>query len=170
MLEALGQRHPGFRYHGLDVVRSVVADNQRRFAQQQTWAFELADITQGPLPSGYELILCRDALQHLPFSAVIAALENFARSDTRYLLVGSYMRLGGNKNIAAGQAFDIDLMQAPFGLDAPLMAYNELTHHLTNGSFADKHLLLYSMEALRAVDWDAMRERAAAVAASARAR
>ena len=37
------------------------------------------------------------------------------------------MRLGGNRNIAAGQVFDIDLMQAPFGLDAPLLAYNELT-------------------------------------------
>ena len=37
------------------------------------------------------------------------------------------MRLGGNRDIAAGQAFDIDLMQAPFGLDQPLLAYNELT-------------------------------------------
>lgn len=41
--------------------------------------------------------------------------------------VGSYMRLGGNRDIAAGQVFDIDLMQAPFGLDQPLLAYNELT-------------------------------------------
>jgi len=30
-------------------------------------------------------------------------------------------------NIPAGQVFDIDLMQAPFALDAPLLAYNELT-------------------------------------------
>lgn len=37
------------------------------------------------------------------------------------------MRLGGNRDIAAGQAFDIDLMEAPFGLDQPLLAYNELT-------------------------------------------
>lgn len=42
---------------------------------------------QEPLPNGYELILCRDALQHLPLLSVVAALENFARSDARYLLV-----------------------------------------------------------------------------------
>ncbi len=45
--------------------------------------------------------------------------------------MGSYIRARGNKNgnvnIPAGQVFDIDLMQAPFALDAPLLAYNELT-------------------------------------------
>ncbi len=40
-----------------------------------------------PVPSGYDLILCRDALQHLPLLSVVDALENFARSDARYLLV-----------------------------------------------------------------------------------
>lgn len=34
------------------------------------------------------------------------------------------------------------------------------------GSEPDKHLLLYSIEALRGVDWGAMRERAAALAAA----
>jgi len=43
--------------------------------------------TQVPVPSGYDLILCRDALQHLPLLSVVDALENFARSDARYLLV-----------------------------------------------------------------------------------
>ncbi len=33
----------------------------------------------------------------------------------------------------------------------------------------DKHLLLYSTEALREVDWDAMRQRAAAFTVAARA-
>lgn len=33
----------------------------------------------------------------------------------------------GNQDITAGDVFDIDLMQAPFGLNAPLMVYNELT-------------------------------------------
>ena len=37
--------------------------------------------------TGYELILCRDALQHLPLLSVVDALENFARSDARFLLV-----------------------------------------------------------------------------------
>ena len=30
----------------MDVVRSVVSNNQRRFAHQPNWAFQLADITQ----------------------------------------------------------------------------------------------------------------------------
>ncbi len=47
----------------------------------------------------------------------------------RDVQVGSYMAAcgGANHNIQAGGVFSIDLMQAPFGLDAPLMAYNELT-------------------------------------------
>jgi len=39
-------------------------------------------------------------------------------------------------------------------------------NHLVGGSEPDKHLLLYSIEALRNVDWGAMRERAAAMAAA----
>ena len=43
----------------MDVVRSVVFNNQRRFATQPNWAFELADITQARavLGSGREILL-----------------------------------------------------------------------------------------------------------------
>ncbi len=60
-------------------------------------------------------------------------LNLFPSSDRKVLRkqVGSYMRMhgntNGNTNIPAGQVFDIALMQAPFTLDAPLLAYNELT-------------------------------------------
>ena len=49
---------------------------------------------QGPLPHGYDLILCRDTLQHLPLMAAVAALENFARSGARFLLVRHMSALG----------------------------------------------------------------------------
>ena len=35
-----------YRYLGLDVVRNVVADNQKRFAHEPNWAFDAMDFTQ----------------------------------------------------------------------------------------------------------------------------
>ena len=63
----------------------------------------------------------------------VLKLNLFPSFDRKVLRkqVGSYIRIhgstNGNTNIPAGQVFDIDLMQAPFTLDAPLLAYNELT-------------------------------------------
>ncbi|KNC82842.1 hypothetical protein SARC_04889 [Sphaeroforma arctica JP610] len=60
-------------YKGVDVVSSVVIMNRVEFAAETTWSFEVRDLETEAIPNGYDLILCRDALQHLP---IVSALKS----------------------------------------------------------------------------------------------
>ena len=82
-------------------------------------------MTAQVLPSGYDLIHTRDALQHLECTLIASALHNFAWSGAKYLLVGSYDG-AGNRNISSGDYFDIDLRSPPFSLE-PLAVLSENT-------------------------------------------
>lgn len=148
-----------FSYHGLDIVRSVIQASQARFANESWMQFEVLDFTRTPVPAGVELIMCRDALQHLPLGMVVDALEMFSKSEARFLLVGSYLGSGAeNRLIEAGDYYSINLTLDPFSLTG----YQHLYHEHTSEFLADpdKHLLLFSMAYLQSVDYKAMRERA----------
>jgi hypothetical protein len=109
------------------------------------------------------MVHCRDALQHLPLEMVAEALRNFAKSHARLLVVGSYSAEDGaqNKRIAAGDYFSINLRQEPFGLDKPLAVFSEQTSRLQPEP--DKYMLVYDVEYLRSIDFDAMDARVAVV-------
>lgn len=110
------------------------------------------------------MVHCRDALQHLPLEMVVEALRHFAKSHARLLVLGSYSTGDGaqNKRIAAGDYFSIDLRQAPFALNKPLAVFNEQSSRL-NPSEPDKYMLVYTVEYLRSIDYDAMDARVAVV-------
>lgn len=81
------------------------------------------------LPSGFQLLLSRDALQHLSYAAIAGVLQNYCLSGAAYLLVGSYIleQPGGqskNKDIAVGETFSIDLLRAPFNFRDPLVHFD----------------------------------------------
>lgn len=143
---------PGFRYGGVDVVPSVVQAAANRLKKAQGFEFWVLDMAQQELPRGYEMILSRDALQHLSYDLIVPTLENFARSDARYLVVGSY-KGGANKNVANGDYFDIDLRRPPFSLDAPLDVIDEESEY-------SKVLLVYDVVYLKTVDFGKMRKAA----------
>jgi hypothetical protein len=96
--------------------------------------------TQQKLPSSYDLILTRDALQHLPLVKVADALKQFSRTGkARYLLAGSYVKTGQNKNINIGDYFTVDLTKHPFGLNQTVEIFDEKVPDL-------KHLVLYDIK------------------------
>jgi hypothetical protein len=175
---------PCFVYLGVDVVSSVIAKNTDTFSQEYLWMkFAEMDLsTYSPvvsssllrrhssstnttitylssLPSGFQLILSRDALQHLSYAAIAGALSHYCASGASYLLVGSYILnppetlsggTGKNKNIAIGETFSIDLLRAPFLFPHPLEIFPERPI----GAYSDaqpenaKFLLLYNLPTL----------------------
>lgn len=106
-LHKIFQKIPCFKYHGVDVVRPVINNLTQEFKDVPNMAFSVADLS-GPgvvIPQG-DLILCRDALQHIPLKNVIGVLENFSRcAKCKYLIVGSYPGAGKNQNIEIGKLF-----------------------------------------------------------------
>jgi len=59
-----------FATQGLDVACDVIANNTNKFAAQAEFmSFECIDMTSEQMPTGYDLIFSRDALQHLPLSS-----------------------------------------------------------------------------------------------------
>ena len=82
------------------------------------------------------MILSRDALQHNKPAVIVSTLRRWARSDAKWLLVGSYPNVTPNvalrmRGIEAGKSFDIDLRKPPYCLE-PTQMYRE-THELMSG-------------------------------------
>jgi len=125
---------PCFRYHGTDVVQSVIDKNRMAFGGLDWVSFSQQDLSAWNLNlvSGYDVILSRDALQHLSYSSIAGAIAKYCRSDVEYLIVGSYLEHGSNRNIESGGCFNINLLQEPFSFPEPLESYAE------KGKFTDK--------------------------------
>ena len=163
MLRDLKDDMHSFSYYGLDIVRSVIEASQVRFANESWMHFEVLDFTRTPVPAGVELIMCRDALQHLPLAMVVDALEMFSRSEARFLLVGTYLgSVAENRAIEAGDYYSINLTLDPFLLTGYQHLYREHTFEIQGEP--DKHLLLFPIAYLQSVDYKAMRERASLLA------
>ena len=157
LLRDLRGDFPDFRFFGVDIVRSVIEANQAKFVNETWMQFNVLDFTQTSVPDDVQLILCRDALQHLPLEKAIDALELFAKSKARFLLVGSYFGADNtNRQIDAGDYYDINLTLEPFALAGYQHVYREHTQELITAP--EKHLLLYSISYLRGIDFSALRK------------
>lgn len=149
-INQLKQDIPTFEYAGVDVVESVIAANNAEFASNSTFIrFDRMDISSlgARLPHGYDLILSRDALQHLSYKAISRTLRNYCMTSAKSLLVGSYLRATNNENkdITVGDSFVINLLIEPFNFPGPKEIFPE---PLISTEFAtsQKHLLHYEMQ------------------------
>lgn len=93
LLEDLMADIPCFRYTGVDVVASVVERDRvslRHLAPRAQ--FHVSDVSRAIPGGAHDLILSRDALQHLPWRTVVDVLEQYCATHSTFLLVGSYPR------------------------------------------------------------------------------
>lgn len=90
------------------------------------------------------------------------ALQTFAVTKPRFLLVGSYIA-GENRRIEAGEYFPIDLRMPPFSLTEGIVrSYEEHTNEF-RPSERDKQLLLVDGEFLEEIDFHQMKKGCAAL-------
>lgn len=135
------------QYIGADIVPELVEDNTRRYGNAAT-RFMVLDICQDSLPA-VDLILCRDCLVHLPLNAAAAAVRNFARSGSRYLLTTTYPGVVARNRqlLVTGNWRPLDLRLPPFSLPEPLRTINEGCTE--EDDFAEKSLGLWDLTRLR---------------------
>jgi len=77
MVEFLHRNNPNFRFHGVDVVASVVQANTQHFQSEgiDYVTFQQLDLIDEALPRDYDIVLCRDALMHHSEANVSAQLH-----------------------------------------------------------------------------------------------
>lgn len=149
---------PCFSYFGVDAADAVVRHNSVALRQHNDWiSFATVDLSAPPPgwthPGSYDLILSRDALQHLSYEKIAGTLSTYCSPavGAKFLLVGSYLSGAGNKPVVVGDVFEINLLQAPFSFPSPLEIFHESTCYTDTPvpvKAPVKSLLLYSLPAL----------------------
>jgi hypothetical protein len=137
----------GVRYSGYDIVAELISTNSARHGGPRR-SFDVLDFTVDPVPArdlNADLILCRDALVHLSYQHIFAALKHFHDSGSRYLLTTSFLDTRANVDIGPGWWRPINMQLAPFNLPEPLRV---LTDKESDDFYADKVLALWDLRAL----------------------
>ncbi|RYD83703.1 MAG: class I SAM-dependent methyltransferase [Verrucomicrobiaceae bacterium] len=136
-------RSNGPDYTGGDIVPPLIEANQAKHADEKT-RFITLDITQSKLPS-VDLWLCRDCLFHLSEDLVFQALENFVRSDIKWLLTSTHPKGDLNTDIPTGSFRLLNLQIPPYNLPSPAESMEDwIDPH------PYRHLSLWSREDVQA--------------------
>lgn len=117
------ERSADLSYIGADIVPDLIEKNNERFENKNT-SFRVIDITKDALPAS-DLWICRDALFHLSNEHILAALNNFLKSEIKYLLTTSNVECTKNKDILTGQCRLLNLQLAPFNFPTPLTCLDD---------------------------------------------
>ena len=137
--------HRDLAYTGVDIVAELIAANSSVYATSSR-RFICADMTRDDLPKA-DVILCRDALVHLSFADARAAIRNFRRSGSQYLLATTFVNHSRNKDVATGGWRPLNLQAAPFSFLAPLALVDERVSP-SGGRSRDKRLGLWQLTSL----------------------
>jgi len=133
------------RYVGIDVVPELIREVRQRYADGQR-TFIHGDIVRDDLER-VDVILCRDCLVHFSFADAIAAVRNFKRSGSRYLLTTSFIAFGEKVDIETGGWRRLNLERPPFDFPPPEKTIDEKCLH-TGGIYADKRLALWQLDVI----------------------
>lgn len=131
----------GVSYRGCDIVDDLISVNTARHGRQDR-TFEVLDFTVDPVPYA-DLILCRDALVHLPYRHIRAALKNFRDSGAKYLLTTTFPDTRENEDIETGWWRPVNLQISPFNLPQPL---RRLSDKESEDYHFDKILALWDLQ------------------------
>jgi hypothetical protein len=140
-------RLDGVRYSGYDIVAELISANAARHGGPGR-SFRVLDFTADPVPKDdlkADLILCRDALVHLSYQHIFAALKHFHDDGSKYLLTTTFSSTQENVDIGPGWWRPVNMQRSPFNLPEPLCT---LSDKESDDFYADKVLALWDLQAL----------------------
>lgn len=111
------------QYTGGDVVPELIALNLRRYGGERR-SFVVLDITADELPR-VDVVMCRDCFIHLSFKDIRAAVANFKRSGSAFLLATTHARVEENKDTETGGLRPVNLRLPPFDFPEPSQSITE---------------------------------------------
>lgn len=107
----------GIRYLGVDIVADLIDANRRRYGREGL-QFRTLDIVSEQIPRS-DLILCRHCFIHLSNEDVRAAVSNFCKSGSTWLLTTHSVEVQSNGNIESGSFRLVNLERSPFNFPPP---------------------------------------------------
>ena len=131
-------------YLGADIVGEIVALNTAKYATADgRISFRQLDLLTDPLPA-MDAVLCRDCLVHLSFANIAAAIANFRRSGSEWLVTTTFPELRTNIDCEDGDWRALNLALAPFNWGP---AVHLLVEGCTegDGGWADKSLAAWRL-------------------------
>jgi hypothetical protein len=131
----------GVDYLGGEVVKELVDRNNEKFGDGRTRFIEL-DIIKDDLPPS-DLWFCRDVLFHFSFADIFRTLENFVRSEIKYLFTTTHTKCRANTDILTGQFRLLNLRLAPFNLPEPIYSIDDWIE-----GFPERQMSLWTREAI----------------------
>ena len=129
-------------YLGVEIVPELAMRNQQTYSDGIR-QFVHGNIARDDLPQA-DVVLCRDCLVHFSFEDARAALCNFKRSGSAYLLATTFVEHETNLDIETGGWRPLNMERPPFRFPPPLKAIDEKCLH-TGGIYADKRLALWRL-------------------------
>jgi hypothetical protein len=132
------------QYTGADIVEKLIKSNQKHFGNANT-NFICMDLAKDPLPK-MDMIFCRDCLVHLTYADIFDVINNFKRSNSRYLLTTTFVDRNFNVDLAGRDIWrTLNLELPPFNFPKPLKLINEKCTEGDN-KFTDKCLGLWLLD------------------------
>jgi hypothetical protein len=111
-------------YYGVDIVRPLIAENQRKYASD-TVKFLCLDVVKDALPRA-DLILCRHLLIHLCLTDSLAVIRNFKKSGAKFLLITTQEDVAENREILFTGSFrPLNIERPPFSLPPRIMTIDD---------------------------------------------
>ena len=104
-------------YIGVDIVPELITRNRRMFGSKGR-TFMQRDIIKQRLPA-VDVVLCRDCFIHLSFKDIRSAIDNFKRSNCRYLIATTHSSVQSNTDIETGGWRSVNLELPPFNFPPP---------------------------------------------------
>ena len=129
------------RYTGMDIVGALIKKHRAAFAKEAPfWRFVHANMSDASIVElgAYDLIIAREVFFHVPESFVLAALRNFQRTGSRWLMAThnpTFVKKSNNDSavrpvhgyvLGEGGVRHLNLRLPPYNLPAPRLELTEL--------------------------------------------
>jgi hypothetical protein len=131
-------------YIGGELVQDLVTNNQK-YSNKKTKIIKF-NITTDKFPTA-DLWLCRDCWFHLTDEHIFSSIENFLKSDIKFILTTTHINTGfKNSNLKETGFKLIDLFSEPYSFPTPL-------HRITDyyGKKSPREMVLFSREQI--LEW-----------------
>lgn len=131
------------KYTGSDIVDEMIFRLNQVYGNSMR-KFIVLDVVKDELPK-VDIWMCRDLIFHLPANDVFRLIDNFIKSEIKYLLITSHASVDiVNEDAFLGGFRLINILRPPFLLPEPI---DKIKDYIDG--FPERYLMLYDRQALK---------------------